>query len=427
MLVVAREFRKAVEEAFEVGDELFETKFNAIDGVVANVGQNLRFTRVPRADLTGPGEWANHIPTRATGPNAESCSSCHNQPFDDGAGSAALDVHRDPLHTANVGSFIRRNTPHVFAIGAVQRLAEEMTDELMDIRDQAQAKACRSGNPVTRRLSAKGIGFGSITVMPAEDSSQTGAGGSGLAICGVLVDTSRVDGVDAALIVRPLQWKGNFAFVREFNRDASNNEIGMQPVETTGDDVDGDFDGVANEFTIGDQTALAIYLAAQPRPVTRTELASLNLIPQLSSDEVRAINRGGKVFNRTGCSVCHTPELKLEDSIFSEPSQSPFYRDDVFPAGQDPVSRGLDPANPVRFNLTRDQPDNKITGAGGNIIRLLGALEKDHQGRAIVSLFGDLKRHEMGPELAETIDEAGTGASVFLTENLGGGGGYPRP
>lgn len=89
------------------------------------------------------------------------------------------------------------------------------------------------------------------------------------------MDTSRVDGVDADLIVRPLQWKGNFAFVREFNRDASNNEIGMQPVETTGDDVDGDFDGVANEFTIGDQTALAIYLAAQPRSVTRTELASL--------------------------------------------------------------------------------------------------------------------------------------------------------
>ena len=137
MLVVDREFRKAFEEAFEVGDELFETKFNAIDGVGANVGQNLRFTRVPRADLTGPGEWANHIPTRATGPNAESCSSCHNQPFDDRAGSAALDVRRDPLHTANVGSFIRRNTPHVFAIGAVQRLAQEMTDELMDIRDLA--------------------------------------------------------------------------------------------------------------------------------------------------------------------------------------------------------------------------------------------------------------------------------------------------
>jgi CxxC motif-containing protein (DUF1111 family) len=37
-----------------------------------------------------------------------------------------------------------------------------------------------------------------------------------------------------------------------------------------------------------------------------------------------------------------------------------------------------------------------------------------------VALFGDLKRHNMGPGLAEPIDEVGTGASVFLTENLWG-------
>ena len=61
--------------------------------------------------------------------------------------------------------------------------------------------------------------------------------------------------------------KETFSRVREFNRDASNNELGMQAVEFVGEDIDGDFDGVANEMTIGDQTALAVYLAAQPRPV----------------------------------------------------------------------------------------------------------------------------------------------------------------
>ncbi|HTP41430.1 MAG TPA: di-heme oxidoredictase family protein, partial [Nitrospiria bacterium] len=40
----------------------------------------------------------------------------------------------------------------------------------------------------------------------------------------------------------------------------------------------------------------------------------------------------------------------------------------------------------------------------------------------VVRLFGDLKRHDMGPGLAESIDEAGTGASVFLTRNLWGVG-----
>src|SRR5262249_58023717 len=38
------------------------------------------------------------------------------------------------------------------------------------------------------------------------------------------------------------------------------------------------------------------------------------------------------------------------------------------------------------------------------------------------ALYGDLKRHDMGPELAEVIDEVGTGASVFMTENLWGVG-----
>ena len=59
------------------------------------------------------------------------------------------------------------------------------------------------------------------------------------------------------LIVRPFQWKGSVPFLRDFNRGASHNELGMQAVEIVGDDVDGDFDGVKNEMTVGDQTALA--------------------------------------------------------------------------------------------------------------------------------------------------------------------------
>src|SRR5215510_8991036 len=44
---------EAFEMAFEGGDELFETVFNALDGVGANVGRGERFTRTPRADLRG--------------------------------------------------------------------------------------------------------------------------------------------------------------------------------------------------------------------------------------------------------------------------------------------------------------------------------------------------------------------------------------
>ena len=52
----------------------------------------------------------------------------------------------------------------------------------------------------------------------------------------------------------------------------------------------------------------------------------------------------------------------------------------------------------------------------------LGAFKKDSLGRAVINLYGDLKRHDMGPGLAEAVDEVGTGASVFLTRTLWGVG-----
>jgi cytochrome c peroxidase len=83
---------------------------------------------------------------------------------------------------------------------------------------------------------------------------------------------------------------------------------------------------------------------------------------------------------------------------------------------------GVDPQMPVSFDLTRDQPDNRIHDASGNITFRLGSLRKDGAGRGIVDLYGDLKRHHMGSGMAEAIDEVGTGASVFLTRNLWGVG-----
>ena len=92
--------------------------------------------------------------------------------------------------------------------------------------------------------------------------------------------------------MRGFQWKGSIAFLRDFNRDASNQEMGMQSVELAGENRDGDFDGVINELRVGDQTALAIYISAQPRPTTRQELARLGLIP--------ALHPGGERRHRPG-------------------------------------------------------------------------------------------------------------------------------
>src|SRR5262245_25783309 len=219
-LVQAGEIEAAFEEAFELGNGLFGTDFNAVDGVGANVGAGLRFTRVPRADLAGAGEWRNHVPARTTGPNASACKDCHSQPFDDGAGPASGNVQRDPTHAGSMGALIERNTPALFGAGALQRLAEEMTASLKETRDAVAEQVCRTGPPAQRDLAAKGITFGAIA------ATRTGS-----SPCTVAFDTSGVKGVDADLVVRPYQWKGSNATLRDFNRGAAHNELGMQAVE----------------------------------------------------------------------------------------------------------------------------------------------------------------------------------------------------
>ena len=417
-LIQNNQTEEAFAEAFEHGDKLFETVFNAVDGVGANVGQGQRFTHVPRADLRGPGEWANHNPPRATGPNASACNACHNTPSDDGAGGSFANVHRDPEHSGILSHFIQRNTPHLFGGGAVQRLAEEMSSDLSTTRSAMVNAACAGpfGTVRSAALKTKGVYFGTIAARRVSSGS----------VCPLApgrrftVDSRGVRGVDPDLVVRPFQWKGSVAFIRDFNRDAAHNELGIQAVEIAGDGVDGDFDGVADELSIGDQTALAVYLSAQPRPLTITELAALGLAPAQSPTELASIANGGVQFHNAACDTCHKPILVLNDAIFSEPSQNPNFRDSRFPAGQEPRARGVDPAFPVTYDLTQDLPDNQIT-VGDQVVHL-GNHVSNGRGGALIALFGDLKRHDLGPGIAEGIDEAGTGCSTFLTENLWGVG-----
>ena len=239
---------------------------------------------------------------------------------------------------------------------------------------------------------------------------------------GIRIDYRRLEGIDEDLVVKPFQWKGTFPSVRAFNLDAMHNELGVQPREILPDGVDGDGDGVHTETTIGDMTAMAIYLAAQPRPTTNVELGEYGLGPVVPAEEVATIHAGEAVFTAIGCAGCHAPELTIDVPIFSEPSTNHNYRDATFPGGQDPVALGLDPATPITFDLTTDQPDNQVYDTEGNLIRHLGALESNGAGGAILRAYGDMKRHDMGHQLAESIDEAETGASVFLTENLWGVG-----
>jgi hypothetical protein len=107
-----------------------------------------------------------------------------------------------------------RDAPHLFGLGLKEMLADEITSDLRAIRLAAIAEAQQRGRDVTRELRAKGISYGVITAH---------ANGS--------VDTSRVEGVDPDLRIRPLFMHGETISIREFVIGAWNNELGMQAVD----------------------------------------------------------------------------------------------------------------------------------------------------------------------------------------------------
>jgi cytochrome c551/c552 len=426
--VIAGNNAQAFSQCFSSGDGFFAASFNGGDGGGANVGVGERYTRMPRADLAGAGQWASHTPSRATGPNATGCVGCHNQVSDDGGGDSADNVHRDPNHTHQLNQMIQRQTPHLFGLGALQKLAEEMTTDIQTTRNNARTSlGCGStttAGSTTVNLSSKGVSFGSMTI--------THTGGSTTCTEALKPPVSGgANSVSADLIIRPYQWKGANAFVRDFVRGAMHNEIGMQATELLGSPsvdpstVDGDGDGVANEVFVGDVTAMTLYQAAQPRPTTQQELASLGVIPALTSAQNAAINDGSAVFDREGCGSCHVRQLTVNDVIFREPSSNPNFRDpgNVFPNGRSYGNSALDPMHPVTFDLTKDSPEN--TGIHTSNGQTLGTFVRDSSGHAVVALFADLRRHDMGSGLAEEIDEVGTGKSVFLTRTLWGVGSTP--
>jgi cytochrome c551/c552 len=405
--------QEAFLEAFEQGDVIFATKFTLEQGGGAYIGgsEKSHYTSIPRADLKNPGEWGNpnRKVKRPTGPNAQSCGSCHSQPSEDGAGPTSANVHRDHRFSGNPELMIQRNTPHLFGAGALQRLAEEMSEELYEVKDKAGKKACATKTNVQQDLTTKGVNFGYITMTCDSGTASIDAA------------NSKLEGIDPDWIVRPYEWKKSVAFLRDFTRTAGNNEIGMQGAELAGKDVDEDNDGKRDELTVGDMTAFTVYMAAQPRPTTKVELDDLGILTgdqHLTTVERDQIKRGDQLFQQIGCTSCHKADLTLNNPVFQEPSEYEAYRDKKADFNQkgkvqvDMEAEGVKPELPVRFDLAHDQPQNQLCKDKKKIN--LGAFEYKN-GKTIVRLYGDLKRHWMGDDLAEAIDE------LEATEEYSGG------
>jgi len=345
-----------------IGGLLFSTPFTKLDGF----GHGPVSAHEPDLLETRPTLQGNGTFLRLNGLDAQTCMECHSVlsnasvPFRfgvGGVGSGSANVMAkvtwvDPTSGGEenfAGRFI--NPPFVFGSGGVELLGKEMTLDLQQLRAQAQQ------SPGTRvALVTKGVSFGSISCQ------QDGT-----------CDTSQVAGVDADLVIRPFGRKGEFATVRAFDAEAMNFHFGMEPVEMVGAGVDRDGDGVTNEVTIGQISALHIFNTTLTPPLMH-----------LSSDA----QDGQELFEHIGCADCHIPALTTNSPMLSysfpevptDPTANVFYRVDL-----------------------RDYP---------------AFFEESEHGGLVVPLFADLKRHDMGPELAESFGEEL--AAQFTTARLWG-------
>jgi Di-haem oxidoreductase, putative peroxidase len=331
-------------EMSEAGKHLFKTVFNSADGV----GR-------PRA--TGDSkptirEDLNSMFNRVSGLDASSCADCHNQPTQAGSGGFATNVfvgaHKtDPAIDTINGKFTNeRHTPSLFGSGAINMLAYEMTSDLQDIKKEALIKARHEGRDVRKPLLTKGVDFGVI-----------------VAHSNGLYETNEIVGIDNDLVVKPFGSKGVAVSLREFTLFALNQHDGIQADERFGwartGILDFDGDGVINEFSIGQVSALVIYQASLPAP-SKENITSL--------EKSTSLSRGQLLFSEIGCSVCHMPRLPLQSAWVLEPS----------------------PYNRPGAAIPRD--------VGGQIAMPLAVSEgtgvfRDETGAVFVSAFTDLKRH----------------------------------
>lgn len=362
------------DQLFAHGQLLFKAKFNLFDGQ-------------SRPGTTGGG--AARVPgsaprfIRTSAPDANSCFGCHNDPVSGGGGDIVANVFvlaqtLDPVTQSVSGDFSNeRNTLGMQGSGAIEMLAREMTANLLAIREEALRIARETGRSTRLPLVTKDVDFGFITANA--DGSLT---------------TREIVGVNTDLIVRPFHQKGAVISLREFTNNAMNHHHGIQTIERFGqartNTKDFDQDGVEDEMTVGDVTATTIYQAA------------LNVPGQvLPSDPMalRAVIRGERTFETVGCADCHTPSLKLDSAMFTEPN----------PYNPDGNLKPADVPHVYSYDMTTN----------GQLPRH----EKAADGGIYVRAYTDLKRHnlcdaEVNHFCNEKVMQAGIPTELFLTRRL---------
>lgn len=356
------------------GEHLFIAKFTDLDGAGRPMATQAIVPTKRRRPSPMPFQ-------RLAGPDANACASCHHDPVIGGAGPFTANAFvTEGFESADFDTLDpqfsnERGTNHLFGAGLVELLAREMTADLQAARDSALREARQRGETVEADLVSKGVAFGSLTARP--DGR---------------IDLSKVDGVDTDLVIRPFSQKGVMTSLRQFTVNAMNHHHGMQAEERFGPrwtgDTDFDADGVSGELSHDDITALVAWQATRPPPGRRRGLPP---------DWQALAEDGEDRFSAIGCAACHVPALPLETAVFTDPN--PF-----------------DTAGTLRPGETTEIA-----------LDLSAGLARDDQGRLLVPLFGDLKRHRIADDQRdwlgnELLSQRFVDRDVFQTTELWGVG-----
>ncbi len=279
-----------LKHAINDGRRLFIAKFNLRDGAGRPFSTGHGFPTA-RSEA-GPNF------QRVSGPDANSCAGCHNQPIVGGSGDFAVNAFTSAPQfgstlTDSISAIFsnERNTRSLFGVGSIEVLSAEMTQALWAQRDIAVLNARTLGTEVSQSLNAHGVRFGSIVVQPNGD-----------------IDFAKLEGVSPDLVVKPFGSKGTVTSIREFTVVALNQHHGIQATEFFGEartgSKDFDQDGVEDEFSVGQTTALSLYQASIAAP----------------NNKGFEKHPGFAVFKQVGCDSCHIPTMHLKSNMFNEPN-----------------------------------------------------------------------------------------------------------
>lgn len=358
------------------GRQLFQRKFTTDQG------------HGPRVNFASTGDITQNAALGAG--LSDSCASCHGRP----RGSAGFggDVVTRPDS---------RDAPHLFGLGLVEQLADEMTTALRATRQKAIADAANRGRPVKRRLRANGVRFGTITALP--DGT---------------IDTSGVDGVNGDLRVRPFFSQGGTVSIREFIVGAFKDEMGLQAYDpvlcavangtattspsgfhfdpaldtfgqspTCDASADPDDDGVGNEIDGAVVDHMEFYLLNYFKPGTYRQ--------------TRDTDNGRNLLKKIGCTGCHIPNMTIRNDRRVADVETVYDR-------KNGIFNDLFATAATRYVMVDDgQAFPKVLPEGNRF--------------KVRNFYSDLKRHDLGPAFHERNFD-GSLQTEFVTEPLWGVG-----